>query len=57
LTPLLAVTISTLFEGKKWNVVSISGIVLILVGQWLVIRAQNASPEHQLPQRAVQSAC
>jgi AhpD family alkylhydroperoxidase len=44
-TPLLAVTMSTLFEAKTWNIVSVSGIALVLVGQRLLLRAQEASPE------------
>jgi drug/metabolite transporter (DMT)-like permease len=55
LTPLLAVTMSTLFEGKQWSVVSASGIALVLVGQWLVLRVQNATPEHSRAPQAVQS--
>jgi drug/metabolite transporter (DMT)-like permease len=56
LTPLLAVTMSTVFEGKKWSIVSLSGIALVLVGQWLVLRVQNATTERPPAQQAVQSA-
>jgi drug/metabolite transporter (DMT)-like permease len=36
LTPLLAVTMSALFEGKTWGASSLFGIALVLGGQWLL---------------------
>jgi drug/metabolite transporter (DMT)-like permease len=56
LTPLLAVTMSTMFEGRKWSIVSVSGIALVLVGQWLVLRVQNATTEPPQAHQAIQSA-
>jgi drug/metabolite transporter (DMT)-like permease len=56
LTPLLAVTMSTMFEGKQWSVVSVSGIALVLLGQWLLLRVQNATTTLPPEQQAVQSA-
>jgi drug/metabolite transporter (DMT)-like permease len=46
LTPVLAITMSTLFEGKAWTRLSVIGIALVLGGQWLLLRAQHSKPEH-----------
>jgi drug/metabolite transporter (DMT)-like permease len=38
LTPMLAMAMSTLFEGKSWNAMGIGGVALVLLGQWLLLR-------------------
>ena len=42
LFPLVALGISTLFEGYIWTVWSISGVVLILAGNLMIISPKNA---------------
>ena len=47
LTPLLAIAMSTLFEGKRWNGWGLSGAALILTGQWQLLRVPRArAPLH-----------
>lgn len=41
LTPPVAMTVSTLFEGKSWGVLALAGIVLVLLGQVLLLRAKK----------------
>jgi drug/metabolite transporter (DMT)-like permease len=41
LTPILAMTMSALFEGKRWGSVSLFGVVLVLGGQYLLLRAPS----------------
>jgi len=57
-TPLLAVTMSALFEGKAWSRLSVMGIALVLGGQWLLLRAQTmiAEQEDSATQSVVHSA-
>src|SRR5512143_2832380 len=38
LTPILAMAMSTLFEGKSWNVLGLGGVAVVLAGQWLLLR-------------------
>ncbi len=40
LFPLVALAISTAIEGYQWSVVSILGMALVMVGNWVVMRAQ-----------------
>jgi len=42
LTPALAMLMSSLFEGKTWSVMAFSGLALVLLGQWLLLRAHRA---------------
>jgi drug/metabolite transporter (DMT)-like permease len=42
LTPVLAMTVSSIFEGKSWGAMALGGIVLVLCGQWLLLRARRA---------------
>jgi drug/metabolite transporter (DMT)-like permease len=42
LTPAVAMLISTLFEGKTWGPMAVSGLALVLLGQWLLLRARRA---------------
>jgi len=42
LTPLLAMTMSTLFEGKRWGAAALAGAVLVILGQWLLLRTRKA---------------
>jgi drug/metabolite transporter (DMT)-like permease len=39
LTPLLAMTMSALFEGKTWSAAGIAGVALVLLGQWMLLRS------------------
>jgi drug/metabolite transporter (DMT)-like permease len=39
LTPLIAMVMSTVFEKKIWNAASLAGVALVLIGQWLLLRA------------------
>lgn len=39
LTPILAMTMSTLFEGKSWNAAGLAGVVIVLLGQWMLLRS------------------
>lgn len=43
LTPPLAMTVSTLFEGKSWGVLALGGVALVIAGQWLLLQAKRAS--------------
>jgi drug/metabolite transporter (DMT)-like permease len=42
LTPAVAMLMSSLFEGKTWNALALSGLALVLAGQWLLLRARGA---------------
>jgi len=41
LAPPVAMLISTLFEGKTWGLLALGGVVLVLAGQWLLLRARR----------------
>jgi len=44
LTPLLAMVMSTRFEGKRWSAMGMGSVALVLLGQWLLLRMrQNRS--------------
>jgi drug/metabolite transporter (DMT)-like permease len=42
LAPPVAMLVSTLFEAKTWGALAIGGIVLVLSGQWLLLRAKRS---------------
>ncbi|HEY5102752.1 MAG TPA: EamA family transporter [Steroidobacteraceae bacterium] len=42
LTPAIAMVMSSLFEGKTWSAVAVSGLALVFLGQWLLLRARKA---------------
>lgn len=42
LAPVVAMIVSTLFEGKTWGLLALGGIVLALSGQWLLLRAKRS---------------
>ncbi|HMF97023.1 MAG TPA: hypothetical protein VKE96_22140 [Vicinamibacterales bacterium] len=42
LTLVLAMTMSALFEAKRWGALSLLGIALVLASQWMLLRVQNA---------------
>ena len=42
LAPPVAMLVSTLFEGKSWGVLAIGGVVLVLAGQWLLLRSKRS---------------
>lgn len=41
LTPVVALVVSTLFEGLQWEPNTYLGVALILLGQWFVFRQNN----------------
>lgn len=41
LFPLVALAISTAIEGYQWTLVAILGMALVLIGNWVVMRAQR----------------
>jgi drug/metabolite transporter (DMT)-like permease len=41
LTPVIAMGVSSLFEGKTWSAPAFAGLALVLVGQWLLLRARR----------------
>jgi drug/metabolite transporter (DMT)-like permease len=41
LTPLLAMAMSALFEGKKWGEAALGGVALVILGQVLLLRARK----------------
>lgn len=47
LTPLIAMAMSTLFEGKRWGLVGLVGVALVLLGQYLLLRTQSADEERE----------
>jgi drug/metabolite transporter (DMT)-like permease len=42
LTPPLAMLMSSLFEQKSWGPLALGGVVLVLLGQWLLLRVKRA---------------
>ncbi len=47
--PVVALTISTFFEGYQWSVLSVSGLLLALGGNYLVLRRQEDKLQHEEP--------
>jgi len=41
LAPPVAMLVSTLFEAKTWGLLAMSGILFVLAGQWLLLRAKR----------------
>ena len=41
LTPPIAMGISSVFEGKRWSVLALGGLSLVLFGQWLLLRSRQ----------------
>jgi drug/metabolite transporter (DMT)-like permease len=41
LAPPVAMLVSTLFEAKTWGLFALGGVALVLVGQWLLLRAKR----------------
>lgn len=41
LAPLVAMLVSTVFEGKSWGVLALGGVALVLFGQFLLLRAKR----------------
>jgi len=41
LTPVVAMTASSLFEGKSWSAMALGAIALVLLGQWMLMRARR----------------
>jgi drug/metabolite transporter (DMT)-like permease len=37
-TPVIALALSTLFEGYRWTWIAVSGVVLAVIGNWLALR-------------------
>jgi len=42
-TPVLALVLSTFFEGYRWTWVGAVGVALAVAGNWLALRAKLAS--------------
>lgn len=42
LTPPVAMAVSTVFEGKAWGLFALGGVVMVLAGQVLLMRARRA---------------
>lgn len=42
LTPVVAMTVSSVFEGKTWSAMAINGLALVLIGQWMLLRARRS---------------
>jgi drug/metabolite transporter (DMT)-like permease len=43
-TPVIAMLLSTLFEGYRWSWVGVLGVALAALGNWLALRPPGASP-------------
>ena len=41
LAPLVAMVVSTLFEGKTWGLLALGGVALVLFGQFLLLRSRR----------------
>jgi drug/metabolite transporter (DMT)-like permease len=54
LTPVIAMLLSTLVEGYRWNLVAGFGVLLAVLGNWIALRppAASAPAEHDPPTRA-----
>ncbi|HEY4773097.1 MAG TPA: EamA family transporter [Steroidobacteraceae bacterium] len=44
LTPIVAMTMSSIFEGKTWGAIAIVGVACALLGQWLFITGAARKP-------------
>jgi drug/metabolite transporter (DMT)-like permease len=42
ITPLIAMTVSALFENARWGVSALAGVALVVVGQILLVRTKKA---------------
>ena len=42
LTPPVAMAVSSLFEAKTWGLLALSGVALVVLGQWLFLRARRS---------------
>jgi drug/metabolite transporter (DMT)-like permease len=49
LTPLIAMLMSSLFEGKSWAPMAFVGVTLVVLGQWLLLRARVSAHEPSPP--------
>ena len=51
LFPIVALTISTLYEGYRWTLLAAIGIILTLVGNWLILtgRTKRITPNRKEP--------
>lgn len=45
ITPLIAMLMSSLFEGKSWEPTAFAGVTLVVLGQWLLLRAGKGAHE------------
>ncbi|GHF22542.1 membrane protein [Kordiimonas sediminis] len=54
LTPIVALIISTLFEGFEWSLPAISGLSLVIVGNIMMIRSRKPTPRREkIPVQAI----
>jgi len=51
-TPVVALALSTLFEGYRWTWVAAAGVVLAVCGNWLALRAARAGATPRAPATA-----
>jgi len=51
-TPVVALALSTLFEGYRWTWVAAAGVVLAVCGNWLALRAARAATTPRAPATA-----
>lgn len=45
ITPLIAMLMSSLFEGKSWGTTAFAGVALVVLGQWLLLRTRSGTHE------------
>lgn len=45
LTPLIAMLMSSLYEGKSWGPTALLGVTLVVLGQWLLLRARSSAQD------------
>jgi drug/metabolite transporter (DMT)-like permease len=45
LTPIIAMLMSSLYEGKSWGPAAFVGVTLVVLGQWLLLRARQSGRE------------
>ena len=43
LFPVVALSLSTLFEGLRWSLLALAGVILILIGNLLALRRERVS--------------
>jgi drug/metabolite transporter (DMT)-like permease len=49
LTPIIAMLMSSLYEGKSWGPTAFLGVTLVVLGQWLLLRVRAGTHEPSAP--------